>query len=214
MEKLLFATENPESFQHWLDALECAHVVGKVCSWQQLVGSAGHNEAADLILVDAQLLDDCEDSLKTLSPLPGKKIIIGDHWQEAKQIQAIIAGVCGYVEKNVDSATVCRVVNSVLKDEIWLQRHLIPKIIRQLSRQNSVHGSRSDNPSESEKQQLLARLTKRELDVAEMITQGQGNRNIAESLNISERTVKAHLTSIFRKLSVHDRLHLVLLLKG
>ncbi len=47
-----------------------------------------------------------------------------------------------------------------------------------------------------------------------MISQGKGNRSIAESLNISERTVKAHLTSIFRKLSVHDRLHLVLLLKG
>lgn len=61
---------------------------------------------------------------------------------------------------------------------------------------------------------MLARLTKRELDVAEMISQGKGNRSIAESLNISERTVKAHLTSIFRKLSVHDRLHLVLLLKG
>lgn len=214
MEKLLFATENPESFQHWLDALERTHVVGKACSWEQLLGSAGQNEALDLILVDAQLLDDGEDSVKALSPLPGKKIIIGDRWQEAKQIQAIIAGICGYVEKNVGSETVCRVVDSVLKDEIWLQRHLIPRIIRQLARQNNDQEPHSDGPSERERQQLLARLTKRELDVAEMISQGKGNRSIAESLNISERTVKAHLTSIFRKLSVHDRMHLVLLLKG
>jgi len=214
MEKILFATtRSPDSFRHWLDVLERAYAVSKVGSWKDLVEHAGQEEV-DLVIVDAQLLDDSAEPVELLTPVAGKKIIIGDHWPETKQIAAIIAGVCGYVEKNVGGETICRVVNSVLKDEIWLQRHLIPKIIRQLAQQNSGYETYPGGPTESEKQLLLARLTKREMDVAEMISQGKGNKNIADSLHISERTVKAHLTSIFRKLSVPDRLHLVLLLKG
>ncbi len=132
MEKLLFASENPESFRHWLDVLERTFVVSKVCSWEHLLDLAGQKEAVDLIILDAQLLDDSTESVEILAPIAAKKIIIGDHWHETKQIAAIIAGVCGYVEKNVGGETICRVVNSVLKDEIWLQRHLIPRIIRPL----------------------------------------------------------------------------------
>jgi DNA-binding NarL/FixJ family response regulator len=56
-------------------------------------------------------------------------------------------------------------------------------------------------------------LSTRELEVANMIRQGENNRSIAEAMNISERTVKAHLSSIFRKFNVDDRLRLAIRLK-
>jgi DNA-binding NarL/FixJ family response regulator len=59
----------------------------------------------------------------------------------------------------------------------------------------------------------LRTLTLRELDVAKMISTGENNKIIASTLNISERTVKAHLTSIFQKLKVQDRLRLAILFK-
>ena len=60
---------------------------------------------------------------------------------------------------------------------------------------------------------LLTTLSSRELDVANMIRVGENNKAIADTLDISERTVKAHLTSIFKKLEVPDRLHLALYMK-
>ena len=57
---------------------------------------------------------------------------------------------------------------------------------------------------------VLNTLTSRELMVAEQVAQGSNNREIAQTLEITERTVKAHLTSIFEKLEVRDRVQLAL----
>ena len=57
-------------------------------------------------------------------------------------------------------------------------------------------------------------LTKRERQVAQAVADGLSNREIALRLNISERTVKARLTSVFQKLDVRDRVQLALLLRG
>ena len=56
----------------------------------------------------------------------------------------------------------------------------------------------------------LKRLTPRELQVAQMVHLGGNNKMIARELDISERTVKAHLSAIFRKLKIENRLHLAL----
>jgi two-component system nitrate/nitrite response regulator NarL len=53
-------------------------------------------------------------------------------------------------------------------------------------------------------------LTPRELEVARMVNKGGNNKSIARTLDISERTVKAHLSSIFRKLNIENRLHLAI----
>ena len=56
----------------------------------------------------------------------------------------------------------------------------------------------------------LTQLTARELSVAEMVASGSNNREIASDLEITERTVKAHLTAIFEKLGVRDRVQLAI----
>jgi DNA-binding NarL/FixJ family response regulator len=70
-----------------------------------------------------------------------------------------------------------------------------------------------DSSKTIESSALLATLSSREHDVAKMIRDGENNKVIAKNLSISERTVKAHLTSIFKKLNVPDRLHLALYIK-
>ena len=61
---------------------------------------------------------------------------------------------------------------------------------------------------------VLAVLSQRERDVAEAVAAGKNNKEIARDLNITERTVKAHLSAVFDKLKVRDRLHLVLVMAG
>jgi DNA-binding NarL/FixJ family response regulator len=66
----------------------------------------------------------------------------------------------------------------------------------------------------SNKTVSLDELTKRECQVAKAVADGLSNREIAARLSISERTVKARLTSVFQKLNVRDRVQLALLLRG
>jgi DNA-binding NarL/FixJ family response regulator len=101
---------------------------------------------------------------------------------------------------------ILRAVNSVLNNEIWLERHQISKVVDSL---NGKNGLTKNHQVKSLPKQLHSCLTQRELDVAELIYQSEGNSSIALKLDISERTVKARLSSTFRKLEVQDRLQLV-----
>ena len=65
-------------------------------------------------------------------------------------------------------------------------------------------------PTPAPERPELDSLTARELMVARLVAQGESNREIAEALEITERTVKAHLTAIFEKLQVRDRVQLAL----
>lgn len=61
---------------------------------------------------------------------------------------------------------------------------------------------------------VLAALTEREKEIALLVSKASSNKRIASRLDVTERTVKAHLSSIFRKTNTHDRLQLALLLNG
>jgi len=104
-------------------------------------------------------------------------------------------------------------VTSVLKGDIWIQRHLVPRVIGTLVKMKPEPTQTLDSSKTIESSALLKTLSSRESDVAKMIREGESNKIIAKSLSISERTVKAHLTSIFKKLNVPDRLHLALYIK-
>ena len=60
---------------------------------------------------------------------------------------------------------------------------------------------------------LLENLTRREYEIAMLVGKGESNKKIAQHLAITERTVKAHLTEIFRKLQISDRIKLALIMK-
>lgn len=140
-----------------------------------------------------------------------KILILGKNWSEEEQIHAFIAGCYGYCEVDVAAQLLPKAVNSILKGDVWMPRQLIPKVIGMLAKL-SPSVNQAYKPS-GEKKKTLDILTHREIDVAKMLSEGLSNKSIASMLNISERTVKAHLTSIFQKLEVQDRLQLALFLK-
>ncbi|MGJ0486683.1 MAG: LuxR C-terminal-related transcriptional regulator [Methylomicrobium sp.] len=140
-----------------------------------------------------------------------KILILGKNWPEEEQIHAFIAGCYGYCEVDVAAELLPKAVNSILKGDVWMPRQLIPKVIDMLAKL-SLPVNQAYKPS-GEKKKALDILTHREIDVAKMLSEGLSNKSIASMLNISERTVKAHLTSIFQKLEVQDRLQLALFLK-
>lgn len=164
----------------------------------------------EAIILDSRLAN--SESLKAIqaesADIP--VLLVGSEQSDSSQLQAILNGVSGYIDITEPDTLLQKAINHILQGDIWINRHLVPKLIRTLI------DTRKDPEPVTEKTNnadLLSSLSSREMEVAQMISSGENNKRIASTLNISERTVKAHLTSIFKKVNVPDRLHLALLMK-
>jgi DNA-binding NarL/FixJ family response regulator len=118
------------------------------------------------------------------------------------------AGVHGFFPHNISSALLNKAIQAVSKGELWMPRTLISRIIEDLTRRRIS----PDAGGAAQDVSAVECLTPRELQVARMVHLGGNNKTIARELSISERTVKAHLSAIFRKLNIQNRLHLALFL--
>ena len=107
-------------------------------------------------------------------------------------IHAIDLGVDGYLLKECGTAELKKAILAVVNGEDYIQPSLIPVL----------NSKMLDRDSDSSK---IESLTRRELEVLKMLSYGTYNKEIAEHLNISERTVKNHVSNIFKKIGVTDR---------
>lgn len=183
--------------------------------WQQAFPAALiAQEPAQLVQVDCVwLLLRNEDDVEQLQMLAdsGKKIIAMTLIESAQQARrALAAGASGYVHYLAAPAVLEQVAQVVAAGGMWLGAELMRQLVLATARilpaapVNPVNGTRVD----------LSQLTSRELAVAELVAAGKTNKEVARELDITERTVKAHLGSAFEKLKVRDRLHLVLVMAG
>jgi len=179
----------------------------------KIVNDLASNLTADLTLVDADKLTENKTLLSLFNTKTTRFLILGNNWTDEQQIEALVHGAAGYCTKTVSSQILLLAIESVLKGDVWIQRHLVSKVIGVLVQLKSSAVPTDTEQNKVESVNLILSLSNRELDVAKMISQGVSNKEIASSLCISERTVKAHLTSIFKKLHVTDRLHLALFIK-
>jgi len=127
---------------------------------------------------------------------------------DLEAIRALKAGAKGYCNRNIGPSLLNKALDVVQKGEIWVERKVIPHLLGELTsvteRRQKDSGMQPNIPFDY--------LTPRERQIAQLVSDGSCNKEIAKWLQISERTVKAHLTSIFHKLNISDRLHLALLM--
>ena len=121
-----------------------------------------------------------------------KVLILTVHNEIEYLLRAVDIGVEGYILKDSESAELRKAIFAVVNGESYIQPSLIPAL-------NSRLVSR-----DTDKDKIDA-LTKRELEVLIKVANGMFNKEIAVSLNISERTVKNHISNIFKKIDVSDR---------
>ena len=107
-------------------------------------------------------------------------------------MKAVDIGINGYVLKDSESAELKKAIRAIMDGETYIQPSLIP----------ALNAKRLERNEDEEK---IDSLTRRELEVLKLLAIGMYNKEVAEKLEISERTVKNHVSNIFKKLEVTDR---------
>ncbi len=166
-------------------------VVGEVKNCIELCDQIAELDP-DIVLLDMELENSCGiDSLNTLhEKCPGAKVIIfTGHDDEAHVIQAVRAGVQGYIVKGSANSTLTEGIRKVHAGGTYFDARIMQAVIHQLH----------SRETEAEK------LTKRELLVLTEVGMGKPNKTIADHLGITVRTVKFHISSILSKLGAQNR---------
>jgi DNA-binding NarL/FixJ family response regulator len=121
-----------------------------------------------------------------------KVLVLTVHNETEYLLKAVDIGINGYVLKDSESAELKKAIFAVNDGETYIQPSLIPAL-----NQKRIERSVDEEKIES--------LTSRELEVLKLLAVGMYNKEVAEKLEISERTVKNHVSNIFKKLEVTDR---------
>ncbi|HXY73778.1 MAG TPA: response regulator transcription factor [Dehalococcoidales bacterium] len=178
----------------------------------EVVGEAGDGEEAvelatqthpDVIIMDVNMpkLNGIEATKQIKVKLPSTAILILSAYDNDQYISALLeAGAAGYLLKNIKGKELIDAVRAVHAGESVLH----PKIARKVLNRLITPGSRIDS------EPAVNVLSERELEVLKLAARGLNNRDIADQLFLSIRTVQAHLGNIFNKLDVGSRTEAIL----
>lgn len=167
-------------------------VVTEVGDGQGAINMA-RRERPDIILMDVNMpgTDGLTATRVIKREMPQIKIIALTIYEDDEVVDMVKAGVSAYVLKDVAGNELIDTIYKVMNGEVVIHPRVASRLVRELTK--------VDRPQER------VRLTRREYDVLALLVKGNSNKDIADTMFISEKTVKNHLTSIFRKLGVKDR---------
>jgi len=156
----------------------------------------------DVIILDIVLGD--EDGLSFLPELRqvarnARVLVLTGLRSSESQRQAMRAGAMGVVLKDHAAEVLIKAIEKVHSGEVWLDRLTMGRVLQEISEE------KQSNPD----REKIDTLTERERQVVGLVGEGLKNKQIAARLFISETTVTHHLSSVFSKLEVSDRLELV-----
>jgi two-component system nitrate/nitrite response regulator NarL len=203
MTRHVFVTARPQPIPRWLEAFPDA----------QLLHDQGPDKTDLLPLANAAVIwlhvagDDSVLSawLKTMRiAAPTVPIVVVSNVPEDDQgMAALAAGATGYCSALTLPSVLHQVASVVEHGGLWVGPQLMRRLMQGLAARNST----PTGPA-------LGSLSQRERQVAEAVARGSTNKEIARVMDITERTVKAHLSAAYEKLGVRDRMQLSLLVNG
>jgi DNA-binding NarL/FixJ family response regulator len=135
-------------------------------------------------------------------------VVLSDQPTDDEALAAFSAGARGYCNTHATAQLLSQVATVVLQGGLWIGESLMQRLVSATSRLQAGADTAVFPPDES----WSNGLTDREKEVASTLANGASNKEIARSLSITERTVKAHVSAILDKLQVRDRLQLSLII--
>ena len=193
-----FVTPSGDLHERWLQAFPHAAAVSEFAGIGAAASAASRVIWLDISITEARkLLIDVKAAVALGWPV----VVMAATPDEAQAFRVMNMGAVGYCHVNAAPEQLREVALVVEHGGLWMPPKLMQRFVALSMR--VVSGEASVEPE-------LNELTSRELMVAEQIARGATNREIAATLEMSERTVKAHLSAIFKKLGVRDRVQLAL----
>ncbi|MDR3298489.1 MAG: response regulator transcription factor [Candidatus Accumulibacter sp.] len=135
-------------------------------------------------------------------------IVLADEPGEEEALAALGAGAVGYCNGHAAPSVLTQVALTVGNGGVWVGQRLMQRLLASTSRGLAAALPKNSPPAWRE------RLTAREQETALLLAQGDSNKEIARRMEITERTVKAHVGAMLEKLGVRDRLQLALIVNG
>lgn len=187
-----------EGLQLIMETADEFELVGQAADGAQAVQLANKLKP-DVILMDLQMPK--VDGLTAIAQIRTQQpdiaiVILTTYNEDDRMIRGLRAGARGYLLKDTDRETLLNTIRAAARGETLLKPEIMARVLAHADSAPAVAPARTPGATE---------LTEREKQVLQLIVRGAQNKEIAFQLNITERTVKAHLASIFNRLGVNSR---------
>ena len=214
---ILLAAQDPELIGRCRRAVSAEHQLEVTGDLATLTGTLA-SLAPMVVILDAALLErpiERQVAQVVAASATGRVIVLTEVFQEDEEIALLKAGAKGCCRRGIDPDSLERVINVTQSGGVWVTRSLLPRLVTELRRYASAPQVPATSKPAVAKPAAdkLAVLSTREREIARLIVDGATNKEVAAVLRISERTVKGHLSNVFQKLGVTDRLKLMLLVR-
>lgn len=197
---IVVSSANASTRERWKQILQDDHQLLEVTNVAELKNIIKHQEIG-LILLHRSMVD-----MKLISSITESRcFVLSDIPDDNEAIMLLRHGAVGYANTYISAVRLREAVNIAISGRVWVGQKLMQKIIRGTTHVIDQH--RTETLPEH-------KLSDREWEVALLVSKGNSNLEIAAELNISERTVKAHISSIFKKTNTESRLQLALYVKA
>ncbi|HEY1915944.1 MAG TPA: response regulator transcription factor [Streptosporangiaceae bacterium] len=196
MIRVMIADDHPvvrQGLRVLLEVQDDIDVVGEAADGVRAVALAGEL-VPDVLLLDLKMpgMTGPDVIAKLAASCPDVRILVLTSVTDPTAAQgAVRAGAAGFLYKDVDPDALVRAIRSVHDGNLLLSAEAAGTLIQRGAQRGAVGG--------------LDALTSREREVLGHITRGRSNREIARALNVAEKTVKTHVSSVLAKLGVQDR---------
>jgi two-component system, NarL family, response regulator LiaR len=178
-----------------LETEEDVRIIGEAATGREAVRFALETRP-DVILMDIQMpeMDGVKATQTILDEAPEAKVIILTMYRQDRYVfEAIKAGARGYMLKDADSSELIEAIRRVAEGETLLSAEMAASIL------NEFRKVKEELPDEHHD------LTEREATILRLLAHGASNQQIADELNVSEKTVRNRLSEIFSKLRINNR---------
>lgn len=212
---IVLCSANEKIRQRWREALAGLSDVVEASRLEALI--ARLREPSPVLVILHLALPGLKDvtgvtRLRELYP-EAKFLVLSDVPGQREGFALLRNGIRGYANTYTSHAYLAEAVKVILLGDVWIGSQLLRGLVEELAQvRTHTDPERSTRAGDSSASGLpgFSRLTAREREIVASLARGESNKGIAAKLGITERTVKAHLSSIFQKTGLKDRLHLAL----
>ncbi|GAB59948.1 LuxR C-terminal-related transcriptional regulator [Rheinheimera nanhaiensis] len=207
MAKLIVADDHPLFRNALINAISSTFATKATIetdSFDSTCAALEQHPDTDLLLLDLHMPGNCGflGLIQLRKSFPTLPIVVISASEELDVIRRVMAfGASAYVPKSANPADISAALNAVLAGELWVPANLKKQVLEQ-------HSTEAEDDLDLAAK--VAQLTAQQYKVLYYLTEGWLNKQIAYDLHISEATVKAHITAIFRKLGVTNRTQVVI----